>query len=197
MFGVALKLVQDLLAFVPPQLLRLIIKFVDSSNPNIIEKDGTPRIHEPEPLWRGIFYAVLLFVVAAIQTLFLAQYFQRMFLVALRIRTAIIGAVYKKALMLSNSSRKESTVGEIVNLMAVDAQRFMDLTAYVNMIWSAPLQIGLALYFLWGILGPSVLAGELLSTNHKLLKILKCCFSILYRFGCYDHFNSGQWIHCE
>lgn len=35
----------------------------------------------------------------------------------------------------------------------------MDLTAYINMIWSAPLQIGLALYFLWAILGPSVLAG--------------------------------------
>lgn len=35
----------------------------------------------------------------------------------------------------------------------------MDLTAYLNMIWSAPLQITLALYFLWRILGPSVLAG--------------------------------------
>lgn len=35
----------------------------------------------------------------------------------------------------------------------------MDLTAYISMIWSAPLQIALALYFLWGILGPSVLAG--------------------------------------
>lgn len=37
--------------------------------------------------------------------------------------------------------------------------RFLELTAYLNMIWSAPLQIALALYFLWGILGPSVLAG--------------------------------------
>lgn len=27
------------------------------------------------------------------------------------------------------------------------------------MLWSAPLQIGLALYFLWAILGASVLAG--------------------------------------
>lgn len=50
-------------------------------------------------------------------------------------------------------------MGEIVNLMAVDAQRFMELTTYLNMIWSAPLQIGLALYFLWQQLGPSVLAG--------------------------------------
>lgn len=54
---------------------------------------------------------------------------------------------------MSNSARKESTVGEIVNLMSVDAQRFMDLTAYLNMIWSAPLQIALALYFLWDTLG--------------------------------------------
>ena len=37
--------------------------------------------------------------------------------------------------------------------MSVDAQRFMDLTTYLNMIWSAPLQIALALYFLWGVLG--------------------------------------------
>lgn len=42
---------------------------------------------------------------------------------------------------------------------SIDAQRFMELTAYVNFVWSAPLQIILALYFLWGILGPSVLAG--------------------------------------
>jgi ATP-binding cassette subfamily C (CFTR/MRP) protein 1 len=54
---------------------------------------------------------------------------------------------------MSNTARKESTVGEIVNLMSVDAQRFMDLTAYLNMIWSAPLQIALALYFLWDTLG--------------------------------------------
>jgi len=53
----------------------------------------------------------------------------------------------------------ESTVGEIVNLMSVDAQRFMDLTGYLNMLWSAPLQILLSMYFLWQLLGPSVLAG--------------------------------------
>lgn len=144
LFGSMLKLFQDLLTFVSPQILRLIINFIDDKS---------------QPLWKGITYAVLLFVVAGIQTLFLAQYFNRMFFVGLRIRTALISAIYRKALIMSNSARKESTVGEIVNLMAVDAQRFMDLTAYINMLWSAPLQIALALYFLWELLGPSVLAG--------------------------------------
>lgn len=143
LFGSCLKFVQDVLTFASPQVLRLIINFVS----------------EDEPLWRGYLYAGLLFGIASTQTLFLAQYFHRMFLVGLRIRTALISAIFRKALVMSNAARKESTVGEIVNLMAVDAQRFMDLVTYLNMIWSAPLQISLAIYFLWGILGPSVLAG--------------------------------------
>lgn len=151
LFGSVLKLAQDVMTFISPQILRLIIQFVNTSD--VPDK-------EPEPLWRGIVYAVLLFVVASVQTLLLAQYFQRMFIVGLRIRTALISAIYRKAMIMSNSARKESTVGEIVNLMSVDAQRFMDLTTYINMLWSAPLQIGLALYFLWAILGPSVLAGK-------------------------------------
>ncbi|KAK2111666.1 Canalicular multispecific organic anion transporter 2 [Saguinus oedipus] len=43
--------------------------------------------------------------------------------------------------------------------MSVDAQRFMDLVPFLNLLWSAPLQIILAMYFLWQNLGPSVLAG--------------------------------------
>ncbi|XP_033224446.1 multidrug resistance-associated protein 1 isoform X4 [Belonocnema kinseyi] len=145
LFGALLKLIQDIMTFVSPMILELLIKFVN------------PKTHEQ--MWKGYMYAVILLITAVLQTLILSQYFNRMFLVGLRIRTALIAAIYRKALRVSNSARKESTVGEIVNLMSVDAQRFMDVTAYVNMIWSAPLQIALALYFLWGILGPSVLSG--------------------------------------
>lgn len=56
-----------------------------------------------------------------------------------------------QALVISSMARRTSTVGEIVNLMSVDAQRFMDLITYINMIWSAPLQVVLALYFLWQV----------------------------------------------
>ena len=54
---------------------------------------------------------------------------------------------------MSNSARKDSTVGEIVNLMSVDAQRLMDLMAYFNLIWSSPLQMALCIYFLYNIIG--------------------------------------------
>ena len=64
-----------------------------------------------------------------------------------------------QSLRLSNSARRQSTVGEIVNLMSVDAQRFMDLVTYLHLIWSAPLQIVLAVFFLYIAMGPSVFAG--------------------------------------
>ena len=43
--------------------------------------------------------------------------------------------------------------------MSVDAQRLMELTTYLNMLWSAPLQMAVSLFFLWQTLGPSALAG--------------------------------------
>ena len=46
-----------------------------------------------------------------------------------------------------------------MNLMSVDAQRLMDLMAYLNVIWSAPLQITISVYFLYNTMGVSILAG--------------------------------------
>jgi ABC-type bacteriocin/lantibiotic exporter with double-glycine peptidase domain len=43
--------------------------------------------------------------------------------------------------------------------MAIDTQRIMDLTSSINTLWTSPLTIILSLYFLWGYLGPSSLAG--------------------------------------
>ena len=48
------------------------------------------------PQYRGYILAVLMFVNALVQSLILHQYFHRCFLVGMRVRTAIIAAVYKK-----------------------------------------------------------------------------------------------------
>jgi ABC-type multidrug transport system fused ATPase/permease subunit len=45
--------------------------------------------------------------------------------------------------------------------MAIDTQRLMDVILSLNLLWSSPLTIALSLYSLWGILGPSALAGLL------------------------------------
>ncbi|XP_053366955.1 ATP-binding cassette sub-family C member 3 isoform X1 [Clarias gariepinus] len=144
LIGSAFKLLQDIIVFINPQLLRMLIKFTK-------KKDV--------PSWWGFALAFFMFGCALLQTLILHQQFQYCFVTGMRLRTAIIGAIYRKSLVITNEAKRSSTVGEIVNLMSVDAQRFMDLTTFLNMLWSAPLQIILALSFLWQTLGPSVLAG--------------------------------------
>lgn len=46
--------------------------------------------------WEGYLYSVLLLVVAILQSLLLQQYFQRCFVLGMKVRTALIAAVYKK-----------------------------------------------------------------------------------------------------
>ena len=60
---------------------------------------------------------------------------------------------------MNSEAYRTSTVGEIVNLMSVDAQSMQNVTGMVWMVWSCPLQISVSIYMLWGIVGPSVLAG--------------------------------------
>ncbi|KAM9837505.1 ATP-binding cassette sub-family C member 3 isoform 2-T2 [Aulostomus maculatus] len=144
LIGSAYKLLQDVITFVNPQLLSMLISFT--------KQKGVPD-------WWGYSLAFLMFFTAFLQTLILHQHFQYCFVTGMNVRTAVIGAIYRKALVITNAAKRSSTVGEVVNLMSVDAQRFMDLTTFLNMLWSAPLQIMLALYFLWQNLGPSVLAG--------------------------------------
>ena len=50
--------------------------------------------------------------------------------------------------------------------MAIDTQKFMDMVLVINVLWSSPIQIALAMYFLWDILGASSLAGRKL---HKCI----------------------------
>jgi len=60
---------------------------------------------------------------------------------------------------MSSEARRSTTVGEIVNLMSVDAQRLQDVASYLWIIWSCPLQIIVALVILYRVLGVSVFAG--------------------------------------
>ncbi|XP_014741414.1 PREDICTED: canalicular multispecific organic anion transporter 1 isoform X1 [Sturnus vulgaris] len=144
LLAVAFKLVHDALVFVSPQLLKLLIAFVSD---------------EDAFAWQGYLYAILLFLAAVLQSLCLQQHFSLCFQLGINVRASLIAAIYKKSLTMSGATRKESTVGETVNLMSADAQRFMDAANFIHQLWSSPLQIILSIVFLWAELGPSVLAG--------------------------------------
>ncbi len=144
LFGSLLKLGQDLLAFGSPFILRRLIRHTQSEG--------------QEEAWKGFFFAVALLALSAAGSLVGNAYFYRMYLVGLRVRTAVVGCVYRKALRVA-SGTQQTPSGEVVNLMSVDAQKLTDMAPYLTILWSAPLQIGLSLHFLYDLLGASVFAG--------------------------------------
>ncbi|KAI9339681.1 P-loop containing nucleoside triphosphate hydrolase protein [Obelidium mucronatum] len=150
-FAAIFKASQDTLSFIQPTFLKYIMEFTNSWSP---ENKG----HE-QPISRGFSIAVLMLLAAVCQTFLLHQYFHTCIVIGMRVKAAVITAIYQKALRLSPAARQSSTVGEIVNLMSVDAGRLGDLTTYFHIIWSGPFQICLALYFLYFTLGVAIFAG--------------------------------------
>uniref|UniRef100_A0A665TYM5 ABC-type glutathione-S-conjugate transporter n=1 Tax=Echeneis naucrates TaxID=173247 RepID=A0A665TYM5_ECHNA len=107
---------------------------------------------EDAPLWKGYFYATLMFLLSCLQSLFNHQYMYTCFTVGMRVKTAVMGLVYRKSLVINSASRRTCTVGEIVNLVSADTQKLMDFVVYFNAVWLAPIEIALCLFFLWQVL---------------------------------------------
>ncbi|XP_062549079.1 multidrug resistance-associated protein 1-like isoform X2 [Armigeres subalbatus] len=131
------------LQFANPYLMQELMKWVALDGPD----------------WQGIILTFGLFAASLLVALFNGQYYYNTFLTGFRIRTGLISGIYRKALRISSFAKKDTTVGEIVNLMAVDAQRFFELTSYLHVLWSAPLMIALCIYLLYDYLGVAVFAG--------------------------------------
>ncbi|CAF0998002.1 unnamed protein product [Rotaria magnacalcarata] len=145
--GGLMKVIHDVLQFSGPMILKQVLTFLT---------DPTA------PGWLGLFYAALLGATVVCQTLFLQAYFHRQYVVGLRFRSAITALVYRKSLKLSSSAKQGTTVGEIVNLMSIDASRFGELTSYIHVLWSGPFQIVLALVLLYRQMQLAIIPGLLL-----------------------------------
>lgn len=147
--GACIKTISDTLAFVQPQLLRLLITFVDSYRPG----------NEPQPAIRGVAIALAMFVTSICGTMALHQYFQRAFECGMRVKSSMTAMIYSKSLKLSNEGRASKSTGDIVNYMSIDGQRLADLTQYGQQLWSAPFQITLCMLSLYQLVGVSCFAG--------------------------------------
>ncbi|KAL1943159.1 hypothetical protein VTO73DRAFT_4830 [Trametes versicolor] len=152
MFALGLKLAQDALAFLQPQLLRWLLAYI-STYQTSKASDGTPPT-----VFEGFAVAALMFGASLIQTVVLHQYFQHCFETGMRVRSGLVTAIYQKALVLSNDGRSSAS-GDIVNLMSVDAMRLQDLCTYGLIAISGPFQITLAFVSLYNILGWPAFVG--------------------------------------
>jgi ABC-type multidrug transport system fused ATPase/permease subunit len=141
-----LKAVHDCLQFVGPQVLNGLIVFLrkDESTENISV---------------GLYLTVAVTVAQLCMSLCLRHYFFMCYRVGIKVRTAVLMAIYKKAIRIDSSYYKKHPIGQVTNLMSIDVQRLQDVISFLHAVWYSFLQIVLAIYFLWRQLGPSCLAG--------------------------------------
>ena len=115
-----------------------------------------------EEEWKGYFYVALLFGAGFFTTLAFNSYIIQQVDVGTQIRSALVSAIVRKSLKLSNSARQKFTTGEITNLISVDTQRILDNIPYLTILWGAPLQVVIGMVLVYIQLGLySVLFGML------------------------------------
>jgi len=123
--------------------------------------------------------ALSLFGVKILQTIFGRTSENIIKNAALSVKTALVGAVYKKTLRLGPQGIGRFEKGYILNLINVDAEAVSKAIELGNLTWSIPIQLGVIVYLLYRILGVSVWAGVgvLLGTPLLLIVVVPFFFS--------------------
>ncbi|XP_028790570.1 ABC transporter C family member 8-like [Neltuma alba] len=100
----------------------------------------------------------------------------------MRMRSALMVAIYNKQLKLSNAARRRHSTGEIVNYIGVDAYRMGEFPWWFHTTWTSVVQLLLSIGVLFGVVGlgalpglvPILICGFL---NMPIAKIIQRCLS--------------------
>ena len=149
----AFKFGYDVLQFAGPTVLHAVVTYMQGAD----EKNWWASFVPFE--YRGYYFAGTLLCANLLATILLHQYFHRVYMVGMNLRSVTISSVYSKSLRLDSVARQQQPVGTIVNLMSADATRMQDLTTYLAVLWSGPIQITIAMVLLWRLMGVASLAG--------------------------------------
>uniref|UniRef100_A0A914UWH6 ABC-type xenobiotic transporter n=1 Tax=Plectus sambesii TaxID=2011161 RepID=A0A914UWH6_9BILA len=140
------RFIGDSLSFAGPILLHLLITFMQDP---------------AAPIRNGYFYAFGIFaatLLAAICSMHFAYYVSR---VGLKIKSAIITALYEKLLKVSTAELGENgfSMGQIANFMSTDVDRVVNFCGSFHAFWALPMQLVIALYLLYREVELAFLAG--------------------------------------
>ncbi|OZJ06966.1 hypothetical protein BZG36_00075 [Bifiguratus adelaidae] len=158
----------SVLLFGPPFFLNRIVTYVEHAHDETQVRPFTAYL-----------YVFGLFVTSSLQSLALQQALYIGRTLGVRIQAIVTGEVYRKSLKRRDTAgasslktdeadteddkkedtKEEKSQGNINNLLSVDAQKIAELTAYVFYIYSYPIQVLVALWSLWRLLGISAVFG--------------------------------------
>ncbi|KAG0008491.1 Canalicular multispecific organic anion transporter 2, partial [Podila clonocystis] len=152
--GVTLRLIGFAIGFLPTVLFSQLLKFI---------RDYSDAVHGgtelPPPIHVGLLIAVAMFLSNMTASLLAAASLQTNTEVGLQARAATVALIYAKALKLSPAARQKSTLGEITNHMAVDAEKMIIAANFLPLTITIPFEFSISMYLLYQLLGWSSCTG--------------------------------------
>eukprot|EP01127_Copromyxa_protea_P010837 TRINITY_DN2685_c0_g1_i1.p1 TRINITY_DN2685_c0_g1~~TRINITY_DN2685_c0_g1_i1.p1 ORF type:complete len:1499 (+),score=394.02 TRINITY_DN2685_c0_g1_i1:18-4514(+) len=137
-----IKIVNDVMAFASPLLLEQLVNFVADPSRDFYE---------------GIILAFAMLFSKLIELVAGQAHFQYVYRASMQVESGLLTTLFTKAMKLSSVSLADMSLGEIVNLQAVDAGSVANAFWYIHSIWSAPIQLIVCLSLLGRQLGVAAL----------------------------------------
>ncbi|GJJ74129.1 ATP-binding cassette, subfamily C (CFTR/MRP), member 1 [Entomortierella parvispora] len=142
-----------LLGYLPSVMLGQLLQFFsDYAN---AKRDGT----EPPSVKVGLLIAIAMMASNVSATLIFTNSMEGVIDLGIATRAAAVTMIYRKALQLSPAARQKSTLGEITNHMAVDADKWIQAANFMPFLITTPFELALGLYLLSRQLGWALASG--------------------------------------
>jgi ATP-binding cassette subfamily C (CFTR/MRP) protein 10 len=134
------KLLNDIISFSGPLLLNQLVQFVETKNAKL--KDGC-------------MFAAALLLSTLVGSIINIHFSNALNKLCLRIRTALITLIYRKAVLVRLDELNRLSTGQIVNYMSIDTDSVVNAFPSFHSFWSLPFQIAVTLYLLYSQIGIS------------------------------------------
>ncbi|GFU58069.1 multidrug resistance-associated protein 1 [Nephila pilipes] len=131
-----LEIVYTLLYFLPVYILSFLL-------------DNEKETQE----WHNYLYASALFITLVFSSFADSQRKYYGLMGALRIKTAVMNAIFEKALKVSKQSKY------IKQLITIDCDNVFQMVCVSSEVWGGPIRLLVGIYILWSFLGPSCFIG--------------------------------------
>ncbi|XP_045489358.1 probable multidrug resistance-associated protein lethal(2)03659 isoform X1 [Pieris rapae] len=94
-------------------------------------------------------YAGGVVICSALNVFVVHPYMMAILHMGMKFRVACCSLIYRKSLRLSKTALGETTVGQVVNLLSNDVNRFDVAIIFLHYLWIGPLATVIVTYFMW------------------------------------------------
>ena len=146
----ALRIVIIVFTFFTPQLMTALLSYIQYNSAEA-QAQGFP----PQPKSLGMSIVICMIVINLINLALSSMFTWICDMATYKARSALMTEIYRKSLRL----KTPMNAGEVVNRFSNDTSAVTGAFSFLHLVWSAPIEIAVALYLLYQILGPSSFAA--------------------------------------